>query len=81
VFGEITANSYVLDTKAGSSIFAGVVLMLFALSMLIMAGYKTYRFCIKYTLKDYLLERKRRKYLKEAAVEMDDLHDPEVIAR
>ena len=34
--------------------------------MLMMSLYKTYRFCIKYTLRDYLQQRRRRKYLQQS---------------
>ena len=42
-------------------------MLLFALAMLGMSAYKTYRFCIKYTLRDYLAAKRRRKYLTQAS--------------
>ena len=53
LFSVLTHGSYELDEKAGGQIAAGVLLILFSICMLGMSCYKTYRFCIKYTLKDY----------------------------
>ena len=61
-FGEITGGSFVLDQSASALITTGSILMVFSICMLAMSGYKTYRFCIKYTLRNYLRERKMRKY-------------------
>ena len=61
-FGQMTGGTYSLDLSPGSQIAAGLILLVFAVAMLAMSLYKTYRFCIKYTLKDYLTERRRRRY-------------------
>ena len=34
--------------------------------MIMMSMYKTYRFLVKYTFKDYLRKKKEKKYLNEA---------------
>jgi hypothetical protein len=52
-FGLLTRKFFELDPPAGGQIAAGSLLLLFATCMLGMASYKTYRFCIKYTLKDW----------------------------
>lgn len=70
VFADITNWTFSLDQKPSSQIAAGVILLLFSLLLLGLAGYKTYRFCIKYTLRDYIREKRRRRYLaKEEEVE------------
>jgi len=57
-FGILTRGQFLLDESPGGQIAAGVILLIFAILMCGMSIYKTYRFCIKYTLKDY--QRKKR---------------------
>ena len=58
MFGILTGGSFYLGPTSSGLILAGVILLLFSFAMLGLAGYKTYRFCIKYTFKEYL--RKQR---------------------
>ena len=52
-----------LDESPGGAIAAGVILLIFAICMFGMSLYKTYRFCIKYTLKDHMRKKRQRRYL------------------
>lgn len=58
----MTKGKFVLDNSASGQIAAGSVLLIFGILMLLMSAYKTYRFCIKYTCRDYLARRKMNKY-------------------
>ena len=53
LFGKLTRGLYELDNSPGGQIAAGVILLMFAVSMLLMSLYKTYRFLIKYTFPRY----------------------------
>ena len=65
-FGLRTEGNFVLDASPGGQIAAGVILLMFAIIMILMSMYKTYRFCVKYTFKDYLRKKKEKKYLSQA---------------
>lgn len=62
-FGYETRGRFVLDESPGGQIAAGLILLFFAVLMCGMSGYKTYRFCVKYTLKDYYRKKRERRYL------------------
>lgn len=64
-FGIMTRLTYTLDQQPGALIFAGVILLFFAVIMLAMSVYKSYRFCIKYTFRNYLRDRRQKRYLDE----------------
>lgn len=62
LFGSITHGLYELDNSPGGQIAAGVILLMFAVSMLLMSLYKTYRFLIKYTFPNYNKNRRLGRY-------------------
>jgi len=68
----LTGGSFYLDESPGGLLLAGVILLLFAVAMLALAAYKTYRFCIKYTLRDYFRRRRMSKYLASAQHDSDE---------
>jgi len=59
----MTKGYYILDDPAGGQIVAGLILLLFAICMLGMSAYKTYRFCKKYTFQEYHRKKRMQKYL------------------
>ena len=61
-FGRMTNLLFELDNSPGGQIAAGVILLMFAVSMLLMSLYKTYRFLIKYTFPNYSRNRRLSKY-------------------
>jgi hypothetical protein len=65
-FGLRTDGNFVLDASPGGQIAAGVILLIFSIIMMLMSMYKTYRFCVKYTFKDYLRKKKEKRYLSQA---------------
>jgi len=73
LFGQMTKGKFVLDDSAQSQIAAGSILLVFAILMLTMAAYKTYRFCIKYTCRTYLARRRMMKYLQSNQLDPDDV--------
>lgn len=62
-FGVSTGGRFILDVSAHQMKAAGSVLIFFAICMLCMSGYKTYRFCIKYTCREWLEDQRRLRYL------------------
>ena len=70
-FGFTTNGAFIVDQKPASLILSGIILLIFSLAMLGLSAYKTYRFCIKYTLRDFLADRRRRKYLQETSPRAD----------
>lgn len=58
----MTKGKFVLDNSASGQIAAGSVLLIFGILMLMMSAYKTYRFCVKYTCREFLQRRKMNKY-------------------
>lgn len=38
-------------------------MIVFAVAMLALSGWKSYRFCIKYTCRDYLRRKRMQRYL------------------
>jgi len=59
-FGGNTRGLFILDESPSGQIAAGVLLLIFGIAMLLMSAYKTYRFCIKYTCRDYLRKRRQK---------------------
>ena len=49
----MTRGRFILDNSASGQIAAGSVLLIFGILMLMMSAYKTYRFCVKYTCREY----------------------------
>lgn len=80
LFGEMTKGRFILDDNANSQIAAGSILLVFGILMLSMSAYKTYRFCIKYTCRDYVRRRKMRKYLESNQLDPDEAH-AEIVQR
>ena len=72
LFGARTRGRFVLDESPGGQIAAGIILLLFAIAMLGMSAFKSYRFCIKYTCRDYLRRRRMKKYLASAREDSDE---------
>jgi hypothetical protein len=62
LFGRMTYFLYELDNSPGGQIAAGVILLLFAVAMILMSLYKTYRFLIKYTFPNYLRNKRKSRY-------------------
>ena len=58
LFGQMTRGRFVLDNSASGQIAAGSVLLIFGILMLLMSAYKTYRFCVKYTCREYFQQRR-----------------------
>lgn len=73
LFGQMTKGKFMLDDSAQSQIAAGTILLVFAVLMLAMSAYKTYRFCIKYTCRSYLARRRMMKYLQSNQLDPDDV--------
>lgn len=57
-FGRLTHGTFRLDESPGGQIAAGAILLVFGIAMFGMSCYKSYRFCIKYTLKGYLARKR-----------------------
>ena len=58
-FGRATNGRYQMDESATQLKSAGAILILFAVAMFGCSVYKTYRFCVKYTCRDCIEERRR----------------------
>lgn len=54
-----------LDQSPAGQITAGIILMFFGGIMLALSMYKTYRFCVKYTFREYFRKKRLRQYLKQ----------------
>ena len=70
-FSHMTNGSFSLDQSTRSQVSAGIILLLFALAMLSMSAYKTYRYCIKYTMRDYFSAKRRKAYLAKSIIESE----------
>ena len=64
-FGLRTGGSFMLDQSPAGQITAGIILMFFGGIMLALSMYKTYRFCVKYTFREYFRKKRLRQYLKQ----------------
>lgn len=64
-FGLRTKGTFILDSSPGGQIAAGAILLFFGTAMLLMSFYKSYRFCVKYTFKEYFRKKRMRQYLKQ----------------
>ena len=71
LYKTLTLGLMELDEEPKRQVVAGLVLLITAVPMLIISIYKTYRFCIKYTLREYLQDRRAAKYELEHADEIE----------
>jgi len=62
-FGKLTHGTFRLDESPGGQIAAGTILLIFGIAMFAMSFYKSYRFCVKYTFKDYLARKRQQRYM------------------
>ena len=62
IYKDVTRGLGKLDDEPAREKTAAIILLCGAIPMLLLSLYKTYRFCVKYTLADWLRKRKMKRY-------------------